>query len=78
MDILNLLLIYTVILAVGYVIYGMAVALEQAIAEVTGHTYASLWAESKLILKLAPIKLFGLMADLGEGKAATASPRYFT
>lgn len=76
MDFLNMLFVYTVVVAVVYVIYGVAVAFESAIAQVTGHTYASLIAEASLACKMAPIKAAAVFANITEGKAA-ASPRYF-
>jgi hypothetical protein len=76
MDILNILFIYTAVLAVLYVAYGVAISVERAIAQVTGHTYASILAEVSLAAKLAPNFVFSVIANITEGKA-TASPRYF-
>ncbi len=76
MDIFNFFIIYTAILAVTYVVYGVVVSIEQAIAQVTGQTYGSLLAEASLACKLAPFKVAAIVANLTEGKA-TASPRYF-
>jgi hypothetical protein len=75
MDILNLLACYIITLTAAYVVYGVAVSVERALAQVTGHTYASILAEATLATKLAPVKFFDAVANLTGGKAA--NPRYF-
>lgn len=45
MDLLNLMFVYTLVVSLCYVAYGVAVSVEAAVASVTGHTYASLAAE---------------------------------
>jgi hypothetical protein len=79
MDPLNVLFLYTLFLMGLYFITGVAVGIEAALYESTGHTFASLLGEARLLVihtlpHSAGMTFEGLMDP--KGRKAT-SMRYF-
>jgi hypothetical protein len=70
MDLCNLLIIYTYVLAAAYCCYGVVVSCERALQQVTGHTFASLVGDATITVHNASIRA-------GVAASSTRTPRYF-